>query len=620
MIRNHDICKSNNSKSSNASLQTVQKLHCLSCFVSDEFSSLLLSPTSSSTIIDKLYHILPVQYQISGQYSNIHNQTSTSSSNRQLSDSTISTIETPSSTIYNYPISTIKRILEKNKELFITLTDVIKQDVNDEICMKTVSEMWVLYVDSHLHELIQLISYVIDDLLFLDVELYKCPNLKSVLKHNEVYNKFILYNNDNQKWYCISCLLFSKEPMVYGEEYLASTISSHKNMKCHKESMKKFKALLANIQNNQTLLINNDHLLSTNNKKLWKFFFTKIFNCVCVCLSSIHSIYGDTTILSSPHCGVFLKLLILTAKNDNLFRQFLEENRCIYQSIRSTQRWIKIISKNLFSVLKSKIGSRIFSITTDGTSCQNLEEMVITVRVCDESFAIHQYFLCIIEETSPSGIKIAENIKSCLNKKELEINNLCSVSFDNCICNTSTTYGIVPGLKLDSGAIIGYGCRAHLLNLALLDLQNSITDSIKYISLINDITVSWSRCSRLRVMIKNNNFSLYTLPQVSQTRFVARYFSILPYVAHPKQTLCKVFLLYFYSYNKKNVCYSKAESMLKVLGEISFHIYLECWFRILSVINRASLLLQSDTLTVKDSTVLCNLQLHCLQNTLASNF
>ncbi|KAK8799705.1 hypothetical protein WA158_006253 [Blastocystis sp. Blastoise] len=440
-----------------------------------------------------------------------------------------------------------------------------------------------------------------DNNLFMDVEVYKCPVLKSLLKHNNTYNKFIIYNINNQRWYCISCLLFSKDPIILGEIYSTTSVNAHKNSKSHKESMKMFKSLLNNLQNNQTLLINSTHSISTNNKKVWKYFFMKMFNCMSLCLSSIHSIYGETTRLTSPHCGIFLKLLLLTGKNDELFNTFLKENQYIYQSVRSTQKWIELISNDLMRSLRNRIGNRIYSITTDGTTCHNIEQLVVTIRFCNDNFAVNQYFLSMMEETSPSGVKIAQNIKACLDMKELDIKDLCSVSYDNCICNTSNISGIVSGLKQPPGTILGYGCRAHLLNLALLDLQNSTIDSFLYITLINDVAVSWAKCSRLRVIIKNHNFSKYTLPQVSQTRFIARYYSIIPYVAHPKQTLCKIFLLYFYSYNKKNVCNNNSEKMLQSFGELSFHIFLECWFRILCVVNHASSQLQSETLTVNES-------------------
>ncbi|KAK8793530.1 hypothetical protein WA158_004889 [Blastocystis sp. Blastoise] len=598
---NSDIAQSTYQKhTANLSSITVQKLCTLSRFVSDGFSSLASSSLSLVTDIDKLYSLLPEQYHFE-QNNSIDCIPVTKSVNKSSNQNTISSGIASSSAAFSYDISIIQGIIDNNGIFLKIIKDIIEQSYDANICMKDIIQRWRCYVDIHLPELIKLISYITDDHLFLDVEMCKCPILKSLLKHNDTYNKFIMYNTDNQKWYCVSCLLFSNEPNLLGEIYSASNINNHKNLKFHKDSMKSFKSLLNNLQNNQSLLITNNHSVSTSNKKVWKFFLLKVFNCICLCLSSIHSIYGNTTKIYSPHSGIFLKLLLLTAKNDSLFKQFIEENKNIYQSVRSTQKWIRIISDNLSLTLRNKVGDRIYSITTDGTTCQNIEQMIITIRYCDDTFAIHQYFLSLMEETSSSGIELAKSIKFCLKKKCLNVSDLCSVSFDNCISNTSSTYGIISGLELPSGTVLGYGCRAHLLNLALVDLQNNVVDSTRYISLINDIAVSWSRCSRLRVLIKGNNFNLYTLPQVSQTRFIARYFSILPYIAHPKQTLCKIFLLYFYSYNKKSVCYSNAEAMLKSLGEISFHLFLECWFRILSVVNHASSLLQSESLTVKDS-------------------
>ncbi|KAK8797481.1 hypothetical protein WA158_005827 [Blastocystis sp. Blastoise] len=328
----------------------AQKLGSISRLVSNGFEYILSNSSSLADIIEDIYIFFPEQYQIATQNKNFKCQLGSISSNNQADNTRKSSVFVPSSTTYYYPIPTIKNVLDKNIELFGLIRNTIYKDDEDQRCMKSMIERWRNYIDHHLEILINPISYVIDYHLFLDAEVYKCPSLKSLFKHNETYNKFILYNTSDSRWYCISCLLFSNDPMLNGAIYSASVINNHKNLKSHKNFMKNFKKLINNLINNQTLLLDNSNCISNNNKRVWKCFFTIIFDCMCTCLSSIHSIYGDTTSLSSPHC--------------------------------------------------------------DGTTCNNIEELVVTIRYCDESQHIFQYFLSLVEETSPSGLKIAQDIKN----------------------------------------------------------------------------------------------------------------------------------------------------------------------------------------------------------------
>ncbi|KAK8805682.1 hypothetical protein WA158_002338 [Blastocystis sp. Blastoise] len=589
---------------------TTKKLMALSRYISDSFGNLLLSSSTTVDIIDNMYLFLPISYKnitvpsFSIKQPKPAGITLCIESNQSNETSDI----TDNSSYYN-PMSLIKSTINCNNKFFCLLKESINElvsnnDTNDIVRMK---EKWKDYVTNNTSTIIQLISYLTDDLLFYDIELYKCSSLKSVLRHNGTYNKFISYNMTDKKWYCIACLLYSNDPVILGNKYTYTTVTSHMTLNSHKSSLKLFKKLLSNLENNQTLITNStNHCCTTDNLLLWKYFFTKFYNCMCVCLSDIHSIYGQTTILSSSSCGMFLVLLKLTGKNDPIFRQFLEENKRFYQSVRSIQRWITIISTSIMNSLKNEVGNKLFSITTDGTTSQHLEQLAITIRYVDSSYIIHQHFLYILEETSPSGIVIGKSLMKCLDQLNYNKNNLCGISYDNCICNTSLTSGIIAGLSVNPTSIIGYGCRVHLLNLALLDLQNNVIDSSLYIEAINNVASSWSRCSRIRVLIKNNGYSLYTLPQISQTRFTARYYSLYPYVVHPKNTLCKVFLLYFYSFNKNNICFKNCENMLKMLGEVSFHLYIESWFYILQLMNEASSQLQSETLTISETIQIIN--------------
>ncbi|KAK8810475.1 hypothetical protein WA158_007050 [Blastocystis sp. Blastoise] len=589
---------------------TTMKLMAISRFISDSFASLLLTSSTTIDTIEKIYSLLPCQYQdltVSSTLVNINHSVETNL--QHITDENSITSEISDNSLYNYPIFTINASLHYSDQLFNTIQNVIGNiSIDDKnTSLSSLNEKWITYLNSNISTIIQMISYITDDLLFYDIETYKNPTIKSILKHNGTYNKFICYNQKNKRWYCISCLIYSNDPMILGNNYTYSTIQNHMNTGNHRSSMKMFRKLLDNLKNNQTLLVSpSNRCVTTDNVRIWKYFLKIFYNCMCTCLSDIHSIYGTTTLISSPHCGMFITLLKLTAKNDPIFYQFLNENSKIYQSVRSIQRWIPLIVSNMTDVLRKRIGNNLFSITTDSTTSQNLEELVITIRYTGKDFSIHQYFLSILEETSPSGIIISRSILNCLKNYNFNKNNMCCVSFDNCVCNTSLTNGIITNLSLTPNSIIGYGCKVHLLNLALIDLQNICVDSSFYINTISDVASSWSRCSRLRVIIKNNGYSSHTLPQISQTRFTARYFSILPYIIYPKQTLCKIFLLYFYSYNKNTVCFKNCEKMLKILGEVSFHIYIECWFYLLKVINESSCKLQSETLTVSEALTIIN--------------
>ncbi|KAK8815311.1 hypothetical protein WA158_003523 [Blastocystis sp. Blastoise] len=594
------------------------KLISLSRYISDSFGSLLLSASTTIDIVNNMYLLLPDSYKNMNTKSSARDESQYNTNiSQNISYKTSEIAKQVDDNSHYYPIENIKSCLKCNDQFFsLVKQNSIESSMSEDMnSILNKNERWKIYLNNNRSDIIQLLSYLADDNMFYDVESLKYPSLKSILKHNGVYNKFISYNQDEHKWYCIACLLYSEDPMLSGNKYIYTTVESHMSLSTHKIALKKFRSLLQNLKNNQTLISNStNHCITTNNKLVWKYFLSKFYNCICVCLSHIHSIYGDTTTLSSTNCGMFLTLLKLTGKNDPIFNQFLIENERIYKSIRSIQKWISIISKSLIEILKNNVGNKLYSLTTDGTTAQKLEELTITIRYIDDNFKIHQYFLYILEETSPSGVFIAKSILKCLEQFNYIKSNLCCISYDNCICNTSITSGIIAGLSMNPSSIIGYGCRVHMLNLSLLDLQKSIIDSSFYIDTINNIATSWSRCSRIRVLIKNHGFSLYTLPQISDTRFIARYFSIYPYMIHSKQTLCKIFLLYYYSYNKNNICFKNCEQMLKVIGEVSFQLYIESWFYLLSIMHDASSQLQSDTLTVSEALRIINQTFDRLSN------
>ncbi|KAK8800600.1 hypothetical protein WA158_006918 [Blastocystis sp. Blastoise] len=594
------------------------KLISLSRYISDSFGSLLLSASITIDIVNNMYLLLPDSYKNMNTKSSARDESQYNTNiSQNISYKTSEIAKQVDDNSHYYPIENIKSCLKCNDQFFsLVKQNSIESSMSEDMnSILNKNERWKIYLNNNRSDIIQLLSYLADDNMFYDVESLKYPSLKSILKHNGVYNKFISYNQDEHKWYCIACLLYSEDPMLSGNKYIYTTVESHMSLSTHKIALKKFRSLLQNLKNNQTLISNStNHCITTNNKLVWKYFLSKFYNCICVCLSHIHSIYGDTTTLSSTNCGMFLTLLKLTGKNDPIFNQFLIENERIYKSIRSIQKWISIISKSLIEILKNNVGNKLYSLTTDGTTAQKLEELTITIRYIDDNFKIHQYFLYILEETSPSGVFIAKSILKCLEQFNYIKSNLCCISYDNCICNTSITSGIIAGLSMNPSSIIGYGCRVHMLNLSLLDLQKSIIDSSFYIDTINNVATSWSRCSRIRVLIKNHGFSLYTLPQISDTRFIARYFSIYPYMIHSKQTLCKIFLLYYYSYNKNNICFKNCEQMLKVIGEVSFQLYIESWFYLLSIMHDASSQLQSDTLTVSEALRIINQTFDRLSN------
>ncbi|KAK8815289.1 hypothetical protein WA158_003501 [Blastocystis sp. Blastoise] len=146
----------------------TMKFMTISRFISDSFASLLLTSSTTIDTIEKLYSLLPCQYQdltVSSSLVNINYSVETNL--QHITDENSITSEISDNSLYNYHIFTINASLHYSDQLFNIIQNIIGNiSIDDKnTSLSSLNEKWITYLNSNISTIIQMISYITDDLL-----------------------------------------------------------------------------------------------------------------------------------------------------------------------------------------------------------------------------------------------------------------------------------------------------------------------------------------------------------------------------------------------------------------------------------------------------------------------
>ena len=133
-----------------------------------------------------------------------------------------------------------------------------------------------------------------------------------------------------------------------------------------------------------------------------------------------------------------------------------------------------------------------FSVLADETKdiISKKEQLAVVVRYVNlETAKIHERFLNYVEATSLTAESLAFYILETLTKYRLEAKLMVSQGYDGASVMSGTCSGVQKRIRKKAPHAIYIHCRAHVLNLVLVDSVKDIPEAAEFFALLEVLYV-----------------------------------------------------------------------------------------------------------------------------------
>lgn len=160
----------------------------------------------------------------------------------------------------------------------------------------------------------------------------------------------------------------------------------------------------------------------------------------------------------------------------------------------AASEFLESFSVTLFTRIRDSLNSvEMYSILADEcTDVNNRQSLSVCVRHID-SRGVSETFLSCVSLTETNAISIKEKLYSVLEMFLLPLNKCVSVSFDGASNFSGATGGVYGLMREDIPNLLYIHCRAHVLQLAIVNASDKFAPIKRIISLLRNVYSNFSQ-------------------------------------------------------------------------------------------------------------------------------
>ena len=170
--------------------------------------------------------------------------------------------------------------------------------------------------------------------------------------------------------------------------------------------------------------------------------------------------------------------------------------------------------------------AKYFSLGIDASNCDNLKMFPVTVQYFSEESGIKLGLLDFYEDSQETSEAIANQIRSVLEKNELDVNCLAGFSADNASVNFGKHVSVYEKLKKEVPTITRANCKCHILHNCTKFALKALSFDVEALVLkvYSEFTSSVKRTSELASFFEFVDLEYREILRHSPTRWL----SLLP--------------------------------------------------------------------------------------------
>lgn len=269
-----------------------------------------------------------------------------------------------------------------------------------------------------------------------------------------------------------------------------------------------------------------------------KHYIRTIVEVLLLCSRQEISIRGHRESSESTNRGNFKEILALVAKHDPVIEQKLAygPKNAMYTSPTIQNTLLKIMG----DLIRNKICDSVrkagfYSILADETKdLRKKEQLSIAVRYVDvdsNSAKITERFLTYDEASSLNAESLSKYILDTLNLYSLDVSMMVSQGYDGASVMSGVCSGVQQRIKEIAPQALYVHCRAHCLNLVLVDCMKNNSHASQFFSLVQSLYVFLSSSKAHAIFIEkqaelHEGKQTRQLQRLSDTRWACRYLAL----------------------------------------------------------------------------------------------
>jgi len=435
---------------------------------------------------------------------------------------------------------------------------------------------------------------------------------KKTLPNNEVIDRnWLIYSKNSKAVFCFPCCLFKSNTLKtasiacinegFSDWKNINRILDHEKSADHRNHFLQWKSLENRLKNSQCI---DDELQKAIllEKDRWRHILRIILDAILFCTKNNLAFRGSSTTVGNKHSGIFLNLIELLSKYDNILKLHLENHNkgaISYLSPKIQNEFICLLgqtvrNKILSKIKKAKYFSLLFDCTPDVSHNEQMAEVIRYVNIDNGKITVEESFIDFINTEEKTGDGLAMEILSKLKSDELDVQNVRGQGYDNG-ANMSGKYHGVQAVILNKNNLATYiPCAAHCLNLCGVHAASANVKVQFFFDVIQKIyTFFVKSTTRWKILMDTLKISL---KGHSDTRWASKAQAVKAMNFQIKEVY-KV--LQNISDSELNLeTKSTAKNLLKLIN-FDFLCLLNIWNQILSSIDRVNQALQNKSLSLE---------------------
>ncbi|XP_062104080.1 uncharacterized protein LOC133815239 [Humulus lupulus] len=325
-------------------------------------------------------------------------------------------------------------------------------------------------------------------------------------------------------------------------------------------------------------------------KKHWKQVLERILAIVNRLGQNNLAFRGDCEKLYEKNNGNFLQIIELLAEFDSTMQEHVRrilrgETHYHYLSHKIQNEMIQLLATEVKSSIISRIKeAKYFSVILDCTPDAK------------SPIFVDEYFLEFIKVHDTSGLGFLNELLDALNILGLDVDNIRGQGYDNGSNMRGKNKGVQTRLLEMNPRAFYTPCACHSLNLLLSDMAHCCPKAVSFFGVVQRIYSLFSASTK-RWKVFRDHVPGLTVKPLSETRWESRVDSVKAIRFQAPQI--KEALNYLVESNEDAKTKSDPETLATYnIQNFEFLVNMVIWYDLLSAINTASKILQSEDMKI----------------------
>jgi len=254
-----------------------------------------------------------------------------------------------------------------------------------------------------------------------------------------------------------------------------------------------------------------------------------VLNCLDYLACQGLAIRGHDERESSENRGNFLELLHRIQEYCPVVQKFLSRDQRVTWTAPTIQNdLLELLASEVTAQIVNKVrASKYYSLIVD--ECQDLSthsQVAVVLKYATDTLVEVESFLGFFRTEKLDGQSLSELITNTVAAKGLDIQDCVSQCYDGAAAMRGQYSGVATRIKQINPRAMYVHCRAHLLNLVLVDVAKAVKSIRNMLGTVQELYVffhaSGKRSTVLEKAITNAGITNYTMKSLSDTRWWCR--------------------------------------------------------------------------------------------------